>query len=214
MLIRVGVLTVSDRAARGESEDASGPLLENLVRERLRAMVVVTSIVADERNVIEEVLRRWADEADVDLILTTGGTGFAPRDVTPEATRAVIERQAPGFAEAMRAASLTVTPHAMLSRSVAGIRGRTLIVNLPGSPKAARENLETILPALPHAVELLQADLPPAAYRFARPGEHTRPTPLAESSEPPPPWAAGLAEYLDDQKPRGALPVEESDEAL
>jgi molybdenum cofactor synthesis domain-containing protein len=214
MLIRVGVLTVSDRAARGETEDASGPLLENLVRERLRAMVVVTSIVPDERHVIEELLRRWADEADVDLILTTGGTGFAPRDVTPEATRAVIEREAPGFAEAMRAASLAVTPHAMLSRSVAGIRGRTLIVNLPGSPKAARENLETILPAVPHAVELLQADLPPAAYRFARPGEHARPTPLVEPSEPPPPWAAGLAEYLDDQKPRGALPVEESDEAL
>ncbi len=208
MLIRAGVLTISDRAARGETEDASGPLIETLLRERLRAMIVVTSIVPDERNVIAEVLRRWADEADIDLILTTGGTGFAPRDVTPEATRAIIEREAPGFAEAMRTASLAVTPHAMLSRSVAGIRGRTLIVNLPGSPKAARENLETILPALPHAVELLQSDLPPAAYQFARPGEHARPTPLAE---PPPPWVAGLAQYLDDHKPGGPMPADEVD---
>lgn len=208
MLIRAGVLTISDRAARGETEDASGPLIETLLRERLRAMIVVTSIVPDERNVIAEVLRRWADEADIDLILTTGGTGFAPRDVTPEATRAIIEREAPGFAEAMRTASLAVTPHAMLSRSVAGIRGRTLIVNLPGSPKAARENLETILPALPHAVELLQSDLPPAAYQFARPGEHARPAPLAE---PPPPWVAGLAQYLDDHKPGGPMPADEVD---
>jgi len=101
-------------------------------------------------------LRRWADELGLDLLLTTGGTGFAPRDVTPEATRDVIEREAPGLAEAMRAASLRITPHAMLSRAVAGIRGGTLIVNLPGSPKAVRENLETVLSALPHAIELLQ----------------------------------------------------------
>ena len=141
MLIRVGVLTVSDRTARGETEDASGPLLQQMVQQRLAGVVVASTVAPDERNVIEEVLRRWSDEEEVDLILTTGGTGFALRDVTPEATRRVIEREAPGFAEAMRAASLRVTPHAMLSRAVAGIRGRTLIVNLPGSPKAWRANL-------------------------------------------------------------------------
>jgi molybdenum cofactor synthesis domain-containing protein len=119
-------------------------------------MVDVEAIVPDERAVIAETLRNWADETRLDLVLTTGGTGFAPRDVTPEATRDVIEREAPGLAEAMRAASLAITPHAMLSRAVAGIRGTTLIANLPGSPKAVRENLETILPALPHAIELLQ----------------------------------------------------------
>ena len=102
------------------------------------------------------MLLRWADELGLDLVLTTGGTGFAPRDITPEATRAVIQREAPGLAEAMRAASLLMTPHAMLSRAVAGMRGRTLIVNLPGSPKGAVENLATILPVLPHAIELLQ----------------------------------------------------------
>lgn len=154
--IRVGVLTVSDRSARGEREDESGPLLAQLVRERLGAEVTHTAIVPDERAEIAATLRRWADEERLDLVLTTGGTGFAPRDVTPEATRDVIERETPGLAEAMRAASLRVTPHAMLSRAVAGIRGRCLIVNLPGSPKAVRENLATILPALPHGLELLQ----------------------------------------------------------
>lgn len=169
--MRIGILTVSDRTARGETEDASGPLLRQLVHERLGAEAAASAVTPDERHLIEEVLRRWADEEEIDLVLTTGGTGFAPRDVTPEATRAVIEREAPGFAEAMRAASLRVTPHAMLSRAVAGMRGRTLIINLPGSPKAARENLETILPALPHAIELLSA-APATVYAFAQPGEH------------------------------------------
>lgn len=157
--MRVGILTVSDRSARGDREDLSGPALARAVSERLAGAVVAqTAIVPDERGEIAATLRQWADEFGLELILTTGGTGVAPRDVTPEATLAVVERLTPGLAEAMRAESLRVTPHAMLSRGVAGIRGRTLIVNLPGSPKGAVENLLTILPVLPHAVELLQED--------------------------------------------------------
>ncbi len=152
---RVGILTVSDRSARGEREDVSGPALIQMVREELGFMVAQYAIVPDEREQIAETLRRWADDLRLDLILTTGGTGFAPRDVTPEATLSVVEKIAPGLAEAMRAASLALTPHAMLSRAVAGIRGHTLIVNLPGSPKAARENLLTIAPALRHGLALL-----------------------------------------------------------
>jgi molybdenum cofactor synthesis domain-containing protein len=120
--------------------------------------VVRQAIQPDDLVALRETLAIWADRGDVDIILVTGGTGFAPRDVTPEATRAVIDREAPGLAEVMRAASLQVTPHAMLSRGVCGIRGKTIIVNLPGSPKAAVENLQVILPVLPHAVELLCDD--------------------------------------------------------
>jgi len=154
-MIRIGILTVSDRGYRGEYEDRSGPAIRNLAVKRLHAVVDREALVPDERAMIATTLTEWCDGDGLDLVLTTGGTGFAPRDVTPEATRDVIERDAPGLAEAMRAASLRVTPHAMLSRAIAGIRGRTLIINLPGSPKAASENLEAILPVLPHAVELL-----------------------------------------------------------
>jgi len=152
----VGILTVSDRAARGEYEDRSGPAIRQVITESLAAEIVCMDIVPDERAVIRERLIEWADSAGLDLVLTTGGTGFAPRDVTPEATSEAIERDAPGFVEAMRASSLQVTPHAMLSRAKAGIRGRTLIINLPGSPKGAIENLRVVLPAIPHAIELLQ----------------------------------------------------------
>jgi molybdopterin adenylyltransferase len=158
--MRVGILTVSDRSARGERDDASGPALYELLGHRWpQAAVVATGIVPDEVEQIAAVLREWSDASSLDLILTTGGTGFAPRDVTPEATRQVIDRDAPGLAEGMRAASLKITAHAMLSRAVAGMRSRTLIINLPGSPRAAVENLEFLLPVLPHALELL-ADSP------------------------------------------------------
>lgn len=154
--MRIAILTISDRSARGERPDDSGPLIRQFAQERLAAEVAQADVIPDELAAIRDTLAAWCDQGGVDVIFTTGGTGFAPRDVTPEATRAVIEREAPGLAEAMRAASLQATAHAMLSRAVCGIRGRTLIVNLPGSPKAVRENLATISPALPHAVQLLQ----------------------------------------------------------
>jgi molybdopterin adenylyltransferase len=155
-MARIGILTLSDRGASGAYEDRSGPIIRDLLVERLAAEVAQYSIIPDDFERIRDTLTAWADEHQLDLILTTGGTGFAPRDVTPEATKAVIERETPGLVLAMLRDSLAVTPHAMLSRAAAGIRGRTLIVNLPGSPKAARENLESILPALPHALELLR----------------------------------------------------------
>lgn len=156
-MIRFGILTLSDRSARGERDDLSGPALADLIRAGGWS-VVEQAILPDEESAIRGALISWADDKRFDVILTTGSTGFAPRDVAPEATRAVIERDAPGLAEAMRAESLKKTPHAMLSRAVAGIRGNTLIINLPGSPKGALENLQTILPVLPHAVQLLQND--------------------------------------------------------
>lgn len=152
--MKIGILTVSDRSAKGERADASGPALEEMLWG-LGLVVVARDVLPDDRGAIQTRLASWADSGQLDLILTTGGTGFSPRDVTPEATAAVIERPAPGLVEAMRAASLQITPHAMLSRAVAGIRGQSLIVNLPGSPKGAIENLQVILPVLPHAVELL-----------------------------------------------------------
>lgn len=162
-LTKVGILTISDRGAQGIYEDKSGPLIRQIVSEQLQASVERAEVVPDELEVIKNTLLRWVDQDQLELIFTTGGTGFAWRDVTPEATRLVIEKEAPGLMVAMLRDSLAITPHAMLSRGVAGIRGRTLIINLPGSPKAVRENLQTILPALPHALELLRDD-PAAAH--------------------------------------------------
>jgi molybdenum cofactor synthesis domain-containing protein len=157
MTLRFGILTLSDRSARGEREDASGPALARLILTE-NWSVAKQALLPDDESAIRVTLAEWADGDEVDVILTTGGTGFSPRDVTPEATRTVIEREAPGLAEAMRAASLKLTPHAMLSRIVTGIRKRTLILNLPGSPKGAVENLQVVLPVLPHAVQLLRDD--------------------------------------------------------
>lgn len=148
------VLTVSDRSFRGERPDAGGPLVAELLKNG-GYEVTVTAIVPDEQAQIEEKLRQIADSGEVQLLVTTGGTGFAPRDVTPEATLAVCDRLTPGIPEAMRYASMQVTNRAMLSRAQAGIRKGTLIINLPGSPKAARENLEAVLPALSHGLEML-----------------------------------------------------------
>lgn len=167
--MRAGVLTVSDRGSRGEREDRSGPLIGEIIAERLQAEVLRYQVVPDEEDVIAATLVTWADDDDLDLILTTGGTGFAPRDVTPEAMEKVIQRRAPGLVEAIRAESRSITPHAMLSRAAAGIRGSTLIVNLPGSPKAVQESLEVILPALPHGVEILR-DVPGADSRHGARG--------------------------------------------
>ena len=157
-MIQVGLLTVSDRGARGDYEDRSGPILAEIVQSKTAWEVSHRAIVADEAAEISAILIRWCD-AGANLILTSGGTGFSPRDVTPEATKVVIERETPGIVEALRAESLKITRHAMLSRAVAGIRGQTLIINLPGSPKAVRENMAILLPMLPHALALL-ADSP------------------------------------------------------
>lgn len=151
---RVGILTISDRGAQGTYEDKSGPLAAEIVAGQTAWQIERRAVIPDEFEQIVVTLQDWC-EAGLDLILTSGGTGFAPRDVTPEATRAVIDREAPGIAEALRAESLKVTRHAMLSRAVAGMRGRTLIINLPGNPKAVRENLDILLPVLPHALDLL-----------------------------------------------------------
>ncbi len=152
--MKVAVLTISDRSARGERPDQSGPALVEAVEQR-GGTVVALEVIADERRLIETTLRRLVAGGQVDLILTTGGTGIGPRDVTPEATLAVVQKRLTGMTEAMRARSLEVTPHAMLSRAEAGVAGTCLIVNLPGSPKGAVECFQVVAPALPHAIELL-----------------------------------------------------------
>lgn len=154
-MFTVGILTISDKGSRGERQDKSG----EVIREILSSMdvrIVNYDIVPDEKELIVEKLVKWVDEDGLDVVITTGGTGLTPRDVTPEATLSVVDRVVPGFAEAMRAESLKKTPMAVLSRAVAGTRGKCLIINLPGSPKAVRECLEVILPALAHAVETLK----------------------------------------------------------
>ena len=154
-MFTVGILTISDKGSRGERQDKSGEAIREILSS-IDARIVNYDIVPDEKELIAQELISWADENNLDVILTTGGTGLTPRDVTPEATLAVVDRIVPGFTEAMRAESLKKTPMAMLSRAVVGARGKCLIINLPGSPKAVRECLEVVLPALPHAVETLK----------------------------------------------------------
>ena len=161
---RYAILTMSDKGSRGEREDRSGKVIQDIVAE-LGGEVAAYEIVPDERERIQEKLVAWCDELGADVILTTGGTGLAPRDVTPTSTLEIIDYEVPGIPEAMRAESLKKTPNAMLSRMVAGVRGHTLIVNLPGSPRAVSECLEVIKAALPHAVETLRGEV----------GDHARP---------------------------------------
>jgi molybdenum cofactor synthesis domain-containing protein len=164
--IRVAIITISDKSARGEREDRGGPAIrEALEAAGVAASIVEYRVVPDDQDQVAEALYHLSERGDVDVILTTGGTGLAPRDVTPQATLDTIDYEVPGIAEAMRAASLKVTPAGMLSRAVAGVRRRTLIVNLPGNPKAVRENLDAIGPALSHAISTLRGQV----------GEHSRP---------------------------------------
>jgi molybdopterin adenylyltransferase len=156
-MLKAGILTVSDRSAQGVRPDAAGPALVEMLRTH-GIEVSWTAVCPDEVEAIRDVLVLWADTYEADLIITTGGTAVPPRDVTPEATLSVVERTVPGMAEAMRAASLSKTPHAMISRAVAGIRFGTLIINLPGSPRGAVENIAVVLPAIPHACAKIRGD--------------------------------------------------------
>jgi molybdopterin adenylyltransferase len=158
-MFKLGIITISDKASQGKRPDKSGPL----VRDSFAAadcQVVKYEVIPDERDIIAKKLSQWADAGTMDIIITTGGTGLAPRDVTPEATLSVLDKEVPGLAEMMRAKSFVITPNAMLSRAVAGMRKECLIINLPGSPKAVAECLEVIMPVLPHAVDVIKGEVP------------------------------------------------------
>jgi molybdopterin adenylyltransferase len=157
-MINIGILTISDKGSQGQRQDKSGEVIREAVTH-LESAVIKYEIVPDEADIIAGKLTEWADGGEVDVILTTGGTGLSRRDVTPEATLAIIDKEVPGFAEAMRSKSLEKTPMAVLSRAVAGLRGQCLIINLPGSPKAVRECLEVVIPAVPHAVEIIKGEV-------------------------------------------------------
>ena len=157
-MINIGILTISDKGSKGQRPDKSGEAIRESV-SLINSKVVSYKVIPDEKDDVAAVLCNWADDGKVDVILTTGGTGLGKRDITPEATLSVIERSVPGIAEAMRIKSLEKTPMAMLSRAVAGQRGQCLIINLPGSPKAVKECLESILPAIPHAVEIIKGEV-------------------------------------------------------
>ena len=179
MPIRAGVLTISDKASRGERIDTSGAAITELLAT-IDAQIGRSEVVPDEPDQIADTLRSWADSDELDVIVTTGGTGLGPRDVTPEATAEVIERPVPGLSELMRSAGLKHTPMAALSRGVSGVRGRCLIVNLPGSEKGVRQNLSAVIDLLPHAVELLRGrvgDHPPQA-------DASQPRARSRSAEP------------------------------
>ena len=166
--MNAAILTMSDKGAAGLRTDTSGPGLESWLAER-GIIILDYKMIPDDIAIIAATLREWSDSNRFDLILTTGGTGVSPRDVTPDATVQVLDRLIPGFGEVMRMKSLEKTPHAIISRAVAGIRGRTLIINLPGSPKGAMENLEAVWPAIPHAVEKIRGDPGDCAVTEARP---------------------------------------------
>lgn len=168
MSYTVGVLTTSDKGSQGQREDLSGPAIRERV-EGAGGRVARYLVLPDDMELIAQALAAWADAGDLDVVLTTGGTGLSPRDVTPDATRQVIQREVPGIAEALRVVSLKKTPMAMLSRAIAGVRGRTLIVNLPGSPKAVAECIEVLLPVLPHAIETLRGPVEQHPVQPARP---------------------------------------------
>ncbi len=157
MVFSVAIITISDKGARGERDDQSGPAIEELITP-LPAQVNCYRVIPDETKTISDTIKECSDKLHCDLIITTGGTGVGPRDVTPEATRAVIEREIPGMAEVMRIEGLKKTPHAMISRAVVGTRGQSLIINLPGSPKAVKENLLVLLPALSHTISKIKGD--------------------------------------------------------
>ena len=157
-MLNIGILTISDKGWQGQRHDKSGEEIRDSL-SRLDSHIVKYEVIPDEMDVIAGKLAEWADGGDVDIILTTGGTGLSPRDVTPEATLSVVNKVVPGFAEAMRAETFNATPMAILSRAVAGVRGKCLIVNLPGSPQAVKECLEVVLPAIPHAVEIIKGEV-------------------------------------------------------